>query len=330
MLGNWSFGDYYKKEAISWAWELLTKVWGLEKNRLYATVFETDDEASRSGRKSRTSILHMSSGSGKRTISGRWGIPAPCGPCSEIHIDLTPDLRREGAGECRAIPRVMEIWNLVFIQNNRTQRTESSRISPPGTWTRGWGLSASAPSCRGKIQLRYRCVHADHRGGRRTDRKALRRTRRTSVAMRVIADHVRMLSFAIADGAIPGNEGRGYVLRRILRRAARFGTESGDAGAVHLRASCPRVAESMGNVFPKSWTQQDHIERVITSRRGKLHDTLDRGLDIFESVVERSDSRRVSRARTPSSSTTRWLPSRPDTAHGVASGVLGRYGEFTH
>ncbi|HTO94972.1 MAG TPA: alanine--tRNA ligase [Bacteroidota bacterium] len=285
MLGNWSFGDYYKKEAIAWAWELLTGTWKIDPARLYATVFETDDEAAALW-KSETGI-HPSRvlRFGKKDNFWEMGDTGPCGPCSEVHIDLTPDC--SGAALVnRGDPRVIEIWNLVFIQNNRNAAGELEPL-PARHVDTGMGFERVCAVLQGKSSNYDTDVFMPL-----IDAVAARTGREYSaepdrVAMRVIADHVRMLTFAIADGAIPGNEGRGYVLRRILRRAARFGRTLG----MHEPFICdiaPAVVGTMGSVFPEIAAAGEHIRRVIRSEEEGFSATLDRGLEIFTSVLERS------------------------------------------
>ncbi len=287
MLGNWSFGDYYKKEAIEWAWELLTKEWGLEKRRLYATVYEADDEAFELWKKvtdiDPTHIQRF----GKKDNFWEMGETGPCGPCSEIHIDLTPDLsggNLVNAGDAR----VMEIWNLVFIQNNRNDKGELENLPAKHVDT-GAGFERICAVLQGRssnydtdvfmpiINKIAETVGKEYTG--KLDSP-------TDIAMRVIADHIRMLTFSITDGAIPGNEGRGYVLRRILRRAARFGRNLGmKEPFIYQIASS--VVYSMGKAFPEIIEKQSHVERVIKSEEESFNATLDRGLEIFETVVER-------------------------------------------
>ncbi len=284
MLGNWSFGDYYKKEAIAWAWELLTQVWGLEKRRLYATVFETDDEAESLWKAVTDIDLSHVLRFGKKDNFWEMGDTGPCGPCSEIHIDLTPDLsggKLVNAGD----PRVMEIWNLVFIQHNRTREGALEDLPAKHVDT-GMGFERVCAVMQGKrsnyetdvfmpiIDAIARVTEHPYEGDA------------NQVAMRVIADHARMLSFAIADGAIPGNDGRGYVLRRILRRAARFGRNLQMREPFIYRIPSA-VAANMGKAFPEVGEKLSHIERVIKAEEESFNATLDRGLDIFESVVQR-------------------------------------------
>jgi alanyl-tRNA synthetase len=284
MLGNWSFGDYYKREAIAWAWDLLTGVWGLEKKRLYATVFETDDEAERLW-KSETDIepSHILR-FGKKDNFWEMGETGPCGPCSEIHVDLTPD----GSGKSlvnAGDPRVMEIWNLVFIQYNRTGPMDLGEL-PARHVDTGMGFERIAAVLQGKssnydTDVFLPLIRAVEEATGRPYLDAA-----DQVAMRVIADHIRMLTFAIADGALPGNDGRGYVLRRILRRAARFGRTLG-MREPFMGQLADTVAATMGGVFPETRDRLPHIRRIITAEEESFNKTLDRGLEIFTSVLER-------------------------------------------
>lgn len=287
MLGNWSFGDYYKKEAIAWAWELLTKEWGLDKKRLYATVFETDDEAAAAWQSVTdihpTHILRF----GKKDNFWEMGDTGPCGPCSEIHIDLTTDLSG-GTLVNTGDPRVMEIWNLVFIQYNRNEAGELEELPAKHVDT-GMGFERICAVLQGKrsnydtdvfmpiISTIAETVGKPYTGTLDSP---------TDIAMRVIADHIRMLTFAISDGALPSNEGRGYVLRRILRRAARFGRTLG-MHEPFIYTITGAVVEAMGKAFPEIIEKQAHVERVVKAEEESFNTTLDRGLEIFASVVER-------------------------------------------
>ncbi|HTK81745.1 MAG TPA: alanine--tRNA ligase [Bacteroidota bacterium] len=286
MLGNWSFGDYYKKEAIEWAWELLTKKWGLDKRRLYATVFETDEEAEELW-KSLTDIdpSHVLR-FGKKDNFWEMGETGPCGPCSEIHIDLTPDYsggKLVNAGD----PRVMEIWNLVFIQYNRDSGGTLTPLPAKHVDT-GMGFERICAVLQGKKSNYDTDIFTpiiDHiaKLAGKVYKGSL--DGQEDIAMRVIADHVRMLSFSIADGGIPSNEGRGYVMRRLLRRAARFGRTL-EMHEPFIYKAVEAVVKSMGAQFPEIQEKQHHIERVIKGEEESFNATLDRGLEIFESVVE--------------------------------------------
>lgn len=294
MLGNWSFGDparpaggYYKKEAIAWAWELLTKEWKLDKKRLYATVFETDDEAFELWKSvtdiDRKQILRF----GKKDNFWEMGETGPCGPCSEIHIDLTDDLsggKLINAGD----PHVMEIWNLVFIQYDRDASGNLTPLPAKHVDT-GMGFERICAVLQRKksnydtdiftpiIEHICNLTHKQYSGSLESP---------IDIAIRVIADHIRMLVFSIADGGIPSNEGRGYVIRRILRRAARFGRNLG-MHEPFIYKVVEAVAKTMGNQFPEIKEKQSHIERVIKGEEDSFNATLDRGLEIFESVVKK-------------------------------------------
>jgi alanyl-tRNA synthetase len=287
MLGNWSFGDYYKKDAIEWAWELLTEVWGLDKKRLYATVYETDTEAEDLWKKNTdidpTRVLRF----GKKDNFWEMGETGPCGPCSEIHIDLTDDLSGcslVNAGD----PRVMEIWNLVFIQYNRDENGTLTPLPAMHVDT-GMGFERMCAVLQQK-KSNYDTDVFIPIINRVTELAGKVYTSKlnspSDIAMRVISDHVRMLSFSIADGGIPSNEGRGYVMRRILRRAARFGRTLG-LHEPFLYKVVDAVIKSMGGHYPEIGERKSHIEKIIRGEEESFNQTLDRGLDIFESVVVR-------------------------------------------
>ncbi|HET6512948.1 MAG TPA: alanine--tRNA ligase, partial [Candidatus Kapabacteria bacterium] len=286
MLGNWSFGDYYKKEAIGWAWELLTEVWKLDKSRLYATVFEEDLEAEELW-KTQTDIDHSHIiRSGAKDNFWEMGDTGPCGPCSEIHYDSTPD----GSGKelvNMGSPRVIEVWNLVFIQYNRN--VDGSLTPLPKTHVdTGMGFERICATLQKKTSNYDSDVFTPYLDwlSKRSNIK-YGAQEETDIAMRVIADHVRTLTCAIADGALPGNEGRGYVLRRILRRAARYGRklELFDPFINELSAV---VADTMGSVFPELREKLQHVQRVIRAEEESFNVTLDRGLAMFEEISARA------------------------------------------
>ena len=290
MLGNWSFGDYFKKEAIAWAWELLTEKWGIPKERLYATVFAGDDadglepdtEAENLWKEvtdiKPENVLRF----GKKDNFWEMGDTGPCGPCSEIHIDLTPDM--SGGKLVNADdPRVIEVWNLVFIQYNRLK---SGRLEPlPAKHVdTGMGFERIVAVLQGKdsnydtdvftplISEISKLSGVNYPGPD------------NGMAHRVIADHIRTLTFAIGDGSLPSNDGRGYVLRRILRRAARFGRTLG-LHEPFIYKLVPQLTEMMGEVFPELREKQEYISLVIKSEEESFNQTLDRGLEIFEKIV---------------------------------------------
>ncbi|MGC8748992.1 MAG: alanine--tRNA ligase [Candidatus Kapaibacteriota bacterium] len=283
MLGNWSFGDYYKEEAIEWAFELLTKVWGLPKDRLFATVFRTDDEAFEIWKKflPESRIFRFD----EKDNFWEMGEIGPCGPCSEIHFDRTAD--KSGASLVNAgSPEVIEIWNLVFIQYNRNEDGSLTELPAKHVDT-GMGLERITAVLQGKtsnydtdlFQPLIKKLEAlsskeypqivSHPDG---------------IAMRVIADHIRTISFAIADGAYPSNEGRGYVLRRILRRASRFARNLGFREPVIFKL-VPTLVEIMGDFFPELKQNQPIIEKVIRAEEENFIQTLERGIEKFDEIV---------------------------------------------
>ncbi len=282
MLGNWSFGDYYKAEAIKWAWELLTKVWRLDEKRLFATVFRTDDEAFELWRRflPENRILRFD----EKDNFWEMGETGPCGPCSEIHYDMTPDFSgRElvNAG----VPEVIEIWNLVFIQYNRRADGTLAELSAKHVDT-GMGFERMCAILQEKNSNYESDVFSplieeiSKLSGREysADLKDPDGT-----AMRVIADHVRTLSFAIADGALPGNEGRGYVLRRILRRGSRYARNLGFTEPFIYRL-LPKLIDIMGEQFPELDLQKETIQKVIKAEEENFLQTLERGLARFEDI----------------------------------------------
>ncbi len=280
MLGNWSFGDYYKNEAIAWAWELLTKIWKLPEERLHATVYKTDDEAFEIWKNYLPeSRIHRFA---EKDNFWEMGETGPCGPCSEIHFDRTPDLSG-GSMVNAGVPEVIEIWNLVFIQYNRKTNGELEPLKNTHVDT-GMGFERICAVIQGKnsnydtdvfMPLINKIVELsgiDYDG--KLDSK-------NSISMRVIADHIRTLSFAIADGALPGNEGRGYVLRRILRRGCRFARNLGFTEPVIYKL-LPVLIDTMGDTFPELKSQAITIERIIRGEEESFLQTLERGIEIFE------------------------------------------------
>jgi alanyl-tRNA synthetase len=290
MLGNWSFGDYYKKEAITWAWELLTACWGLPKDKLYATVYRTDAEAEALW-KSCTDINpdHVLRFAEKDNF-WEMGDTGPCGPCSEIHIDLGPErcdkshLPGHVCGVNVGCARFIELWNLVFIQYNRKADGSLEELPSKHVDT-GMGFERIVSVLQGErsnydIDIFKQIIAGIEQVTGQSYAGAENR-----VAMRVIADHVRALTFAIADGALPSNEGRGYVLRRILRRAARFGRTLGVAEPFIYRI-VPALVATMGNAYPEIREKQQHCELVIKSEEEGFNRTLDKGIELFESIAE--------------------------------------------
>ena len=309
MLGNWSFGDYFKKEAIRWAWELLTERWGLDGGRLYATVHEGDaklglaaDDEAADFWKSETGINHDHI-LYCRSKDNFWmmGDTGPCGPCSEIHVDLRTDEERAALDGKTLVnsddPRVMEIWNLVFIQYNALGDGALQPLKAKHVDT-GMGFERMVAVLQGKksnydTDLFRPILDAAAALSPRTDVRTYddldiesRVERdRVQVAMRVIGDHIRTISFAVADGVMPGNAGRGYVIRRILRRAVRFGYQTLGMHEPFLHKLSGTVIGLMGGQFPELERHRAYIERVIKAEEDSFLETLGTGIQFFERVV---------------------------------------------
>jgi alanyl-tRNA synthetase len=300
MLGNWSFGDYFKKEAIRWAWELLTEVWKLDKSRLHVTVFEgdpeggvpRDDEAAgfwRSETDIDPSHIHYF---GKKDNFWEMGDTGPCGPCTEIHIDRTPD-RSGGRLVNKGTPDVIEIWNLVFIQYNRNADRSLTPLPAKHVDT-GMGFERITAVLQGKssnydtdvftpiFRAIQQVTGAPAYTGKLDD---LRDT-----AYRVIADHIRALTFALTDGAALGNTRREYVLRRILRRAERYGRQYLKADRPFLCDLVPSVVEAMGHAFPELKRDPGRVSRMIREDEASFIRTLDRGITLFQEAAGRARS----------------------------------------
>ena len=300
MLGNWSFGDYFKAEAISWAWELLTEVYKIDKSKLYATVFEgsaedgtaLDDEARQAWLKLMPED-HIILGN-KHDNFWEMGDTGPCGPCSEIHIDLRTD------EEIARIPgkdlvntdndQVIEIWNLVFMQYNR-KADGSLEPLPAKNIDTGMGFERLCMVLQGKTsnydtdvfsgmigKIEELSGHKYHENGK------------TEVAMRVIADHIRAIAFSIADGQLPSNVKAGYVIRRILRRAVRYGYTFLGFDEPFLCALIPQLVSDMGEAYPELGRQQKLIESVIREEEMSFLRTLDRGIKLMDDYVAKNAS----------------------------------------
>lgn len=283
MLGNWSFGDYYKKEAIRWGWELLTKVWKLPKERLWATIYKTDDEALELW-KSETDIDHTHIlRFGEKDNFWEMGETGPCGPCSEVHYDFSKD-------GCKAedvnagLEDVIEIWNLVFIQYNRDEKGELHTLPSKHVDT-GMGFERIVRVINNKksnydtdifepiLNEIVKITGAEYKG-------------ENISSINAIADHIRALTFAICDGAIPSNEGRGYVLRRILRRASRLARKLNYTNPLLFELVVP-VINNFKEVFPELTEKKDFIINIIKSEEDSFNLTLDRGLELFNEIYNR-------------------------------------------
>ena len=291
MLGNWSFGDYFKKEAIEWGWELITAHFGLEKERLWATVFVGDDAVAADADAEALwyECTDLLPGRVVRLPAKEnfWemGATGPCGPCSEIHYYLGDDLAAQNR---RMIlddtGDLVEIWNLVFIQYNRDE-TGSLHPLPEKHVDTGMGFERMCSLLQG-AESNYETDVFQPLIGRIGELTGKEYRGEHRVPMQVVADHVRALSFAMADGAMPANEGRGYVLRRILRRAARYARQLDQHGPFIHQLVTP-LSETMGHVFPEIAARKDHIAGVIRSEEEGFGKTLDRGLDIFAQFAAR-------------------------------------------
>ena len=303
MLGNWSFDDYFKAEAIQWAWELFTKIWGIEADRLWATVFggdpadnlPRDDEAADLWIKATSISADKVLAFGKKDNFWEMGESGPCGPCSEIHIDLGPDacdMKNTPGHKCKVnsgCARFIELWNLVFIQFNRLPAGKLVPLSAKYVDT-GAGLERIVAVLQKKksnydTDLFMPIINATSNvtGHKYTSKLG----NKTDNAFRVIADHIRAVSFAVTDGATPSNEGRGYVIRRILRRASRFGRELG-MHEPFMSKLVPVVVDCLGDAFPEIKQRADYVSTVVESEEASFGRTLDRGIDIFSDAAERA------------------------------------------
>ncbi|NOT73648.1 MAG: alanine--tRNA ligase [Cyclobacteriaceae bacterium] len=294
MLGNWSFGDYFKKEAISWAWELLTEVYQLPKERLYVTVFggdkgdnlPVDEEAKELWKQfiAEERILHGN----KKDNFWEMGEAGPCGPCSEIHIDLRSEEEVKKTPGKELVnndhPQVVEIWNLVFIQFNRLASGALESLPDKHVDT-GMGFERLCMAIQAKKSnydtdvfrplMDFIALHANVKYG--ADNK-------TDIAIRVMADHIRAVAFAISDGQLPSNTGAGYVIRRILRRAVRYGYSYLNFKEAFMYRLVPLLALQFKDVFQELHKQQDYVSNVVHEEEKSFLRTLEKGLKRIESL----------------------------------------------
>ncbi len=292
MLGNFSFGDYFKKEAIQYGWELVTDVFQLPKNRLWVTVYQDDDEAETLWTRylSKERILRL----GEKDNFWQMGETGPCGPCSEILIDQGEALHPgcPGIGQCDC-DRYLEIWNLVFMQYQRTSAEESLRPLPSPNIDTGMGLERMTAVCQGVTSNYQTDLFRPILGAiaKRTGR-SLEETIGWMPA-RVIADHLRAMTFLISDGVIPSNEGQGYVLRRIIRRAARFGKQTGigrngasETGSAFLYTLTGEVIDKMRPPYPELEQHRKQIAQIVRMEEERFEETLNRGGAFLEEMIE--------------------------------------------
>src|SRR5450432_1608457 len=325
MLGNWSFGDYFKREAIDWAWELIVGVWKFPPQRLYATVYnpdktkndpsEFDQEAWNFWAEKFRSVgldpaVHIVNGN-KKDNFWMMGETGPCGPCSELHVDLTPDGDTRGSLVNKGDARCIEIWNLVFIQFNANpdgtfsplpaQHVDTGmgfeRVTSIIQGTKDFTDFANAKISNYETDI-FRPIFDElekdsgkQYGSTLPQPNAAGQIiptteqEKVDVAFRVIADHIRTLSFAIADNIQPGNTDRNYVLRRILRRAVRYGRTLGFHEPFFYKL-VNVLAKEMGGVFPEIRAKQKHVEEVLKREEEAFNKTLDRGIDLLDRAYE--------------------------------------------
>jgi alanyl-tRNA synthetase len=295
MLGNWSFGDYFKKDAINWAWELLTGVYKMDPARLYATVFEGDSEDGLEEDGEAKELWrqwmpdnHILNGS-KKDNFWEMGDSGPCGPCSEIHVDLRSDAERSNLSGADLVntghPLVVEIWNLVFIQFNRL--SDSTLVPLPNRHVdTGMGFERLCMALQGKTSNYDTDVFQPviHQIGIQAG-KQYGNNHKDDIAFRVIADHLRAVAFSIADGQLPSNVKAGYVIRRILRRAIRYGYTYLGFREPFIHKLVPVLAEQMGGVFPELVAQQTLITKVIAEEEGSFLRTLETGIHLLEQMT---------------------------------------------
>lgn len=303
MLGNWSFGDYFKSEAIAWAWELLTEVYKIDKDSLYVTIFEGDDseglqrdtEAYDEWKKyiAEERILNGS----KHDNFWEMGDQGPCGPCSEIHVDIRSEEQRAKVSGADLVnqdhPQVVEIWNLVFMQFNRLADGSLEKLPAQHVDT-GMGFERLCMVLQG-VQSNYdtdvftpliREIEA-------ITNSKYGRDEQQDVAIRVIADHVRAVAFSIADGQLPSNSGAGYVIRRILRRAIRYGFTFLDKKEPFIHKLVPTLIKQMGGAFPELASEKNLITNVIREEEVSFLRTLDQGLVLLENVINTTQNKKV-------------------------------------
>ncbi|MFC1504456.1 alanine--tRNA ligase [Spirochaetota bacterium] len=286
MLGNWSFGDYYKKEAITWAWELLTEVWKLPKERLYATVYKDDDEAFGIWEENTDIAAERILRFDEKDNFWEMGETGPCGPCSEIHFDLGEDIdSSKDAWINSGSPRYIELWNLVFIQYNR-RADRSLEDLPSKHVDTGMGFERIVSVLQEKRSNYDTDIFTPVIKAIEDKTKKKYTDAGNEVAFRVIADHIRTVLFSISDGVVPSNEGRGYVIRRILRRALRYGTKL-DLHAPFLHAIADTVAENMGDAYIDIKKNLDYSKKIIQSEEEMFYRTLDNGIIIFNGIAEK-------------------------------------------
>jgi len=304
MLGNWSFGDYFKTEAIHWAWEFLTKELKIDKESLYVSVFEGSDDADQLEKDNEAYDLWKAIVPEERIIMGNkkdnfWemGSQGPCGPCSEIHVDIRSAAEKEKVSGASLVnadhPQVVEIWNLVFMQYNRKANGDLEPLPAKHVDT-GMGFERLCMVMQ-NVQSNYdtdvftpiiREIETITNSEYEKDEKV-------SIAIRVIADHIRAVSFSIADGQLPSNTGAGYVIRRILRRAIRYGFTFLDTKDAFMYRLVKVLSDTMGTSFPELKEQRQLIENVVKEEEQSFLKTLDQGLVLLDSVITNANGKEI-------------------------------------
>ena len=304
MLGNWSFGNYFKKEAIAWAWELLTEVYGINKDSLYVTVFEGDkkdklsfDQEAYDFWKEFIPADRILKGN-KKDNFWEMGAQGPCGPCSEIHVDIRSDEEKKIVSGKDLVnqdhPLVIEVWNLVFMEYNRKANGSLENLPEKHVDT-GMGFERLCMVIQ-KVQSNYDTdvfipiireieTITDHTYGK---------YEKTDIAIRVVADHVRAVAFAIADGQLPSNNGAGYVIRRILRRAIRYGFTFLNMKEPFIYKLADILEKQMGDTFPEIMTQKNLIHNVIKEEEHSFLRTLDQGLILLDNIISNTSNKTIS------------------------------------
>ena len=304
MLGNWSFGDYFKEEAIAWSWELLTEVFKIDKEKLYVTIFE-GDKSEGLDRDTEAYNFWKQHIAEDRILNGdkndnfwEMGEQGPCGPCSEIHVDLRSDEEKAKVSGAELVnadhPQVVEIWNLVFMQFNRKANGSLEKLPAQHVDT-GMGFE------------RLCMVLQDKKSNYDTDVftpliheiEAITKTKygeeeEKDIAIRVISDHVRAVAFSIADGQLPSNTGAGYVIRRILRRAIRYGFTFLDKKEPFIYKLTDTLVKQLGETFPELVSEKNLITNVIKEEEHSFLRTLDQGLVLLENVISNASSKTIS------------------------------------
>ena len=287
MLGNFSFGDYFKQEAIQFAWELLTAVFKLPKDKLWVSVYEDDDEAagiwSEFTDVAKSRIVRL----GAKDNFWQMGDTGPCGPCSEIIIDQGSEMGcdRPDCGVGCDCDRYLEIWNLVFMQYDRDKGGKLSPLPRPSIDT-GMGLERMAAVLQGKHNNFDSDIFSPIISGIcDISGKTYGRDGSTDTAIRVIADHIRAISFLLSEGLVPSNEGRGYVLRRIIRRASRYAKFLGIEDPV-LYKLCESVSLAMGQAYPELTEEQQRVQKMLRIEEERFNRTLEQGLSVLNGIIE--------------------------------------------